>query len=274
MRISLRLGLRAAAIVAVHALASPAQADVATCTAASEHAQELRNAGQLRAARAALRNCMAPDCPAAVRADCAAFLREVEASLPSIVISARDRRGQDLARAIVTLDGEFVTNALDGKAFSVDPGPHRLRVAIAGLPPGDRDIIVQQGEKNRVIRVTFGAPDSAPPVTSPDTRAHASGGIPTISYVLAGVGAIGLAGTAYYRIQLVNDVNELRATCAPHCTTDDRDRLSHEEVMANVALAIGLGALAAAAAVWLLSDASSSTAAARARDLASMRLRF
>src|ERR1700733_3505540 len=66
------------------------------CVQASDKAQQLRVAGKLVAARSALTQCVADACPNVVREACSQWLGEVNASLPSIVIGAKDSEGKDL----------------------------------------------------------------------------------------------------------------------------------------------------------------------------------
>src|SRR5271156_3625369 len=69
---------------------SPARADEkAACIAASEDAQQLKLDGKLTLARARLLGCARAECPAIVRQDCAQWIAEVDAALPTVVLGAR-----------------------------------------------------------------------------------------------------------------------------------------------------------------------------------------
>src|SRR5258706_11127444 len=95
-------------LLAIAALGSNAHADDVknACASASETAQQLRIDGKLRAAHEQLTACSRPICPAIVKRDCDAWLSEVEAILPSIVLVARDETGRDLVDVRVLLDAE------------------------------------------------------------------------------------------------------------------------------------------------------------------------
>src|SRR5262245_17026817 len=83
------------ALVALSASARADEASGAKCVEAAYHAQELRDHGRLREARAALLTCAAPTCPAVVERDCRAWLSDVDERLPMIVVAVVDPDGHD-----------------------------------------------------------------------------------------------------------------------------------------------------------------------------------
>src|SRR5262249_31598684 len=95
---------------------APARAvDRAACAAASDQAQQLRDEAKLRAARAQLIICADETCPGVIRKDCAGWLADVEARLPSVVFRVLDPAGKDLVQVKLTVDGKKLTDTLDGK---------------------------------------------------------------------------------------------------------------------------------------------------------------
>jgi len=58
--------------------------------------------------------CSNPACPAVVKRDCDQWLTEMDASLPSVVVAARDATGRDLVDVRVTIDGTVLTQSWDG----------------------------------------------------------------------------------------------------------------------------------------------------------------
>lgn len=164
-----RLSL-AGSLLLVSTLASGvASADVQACLGASEKGQRARSAGKLREAREQFLLCSSDGCPAMVRRDCAQWQGEVIATLPSVVLGAKDRAGRDLFDVTVSVDGETLVRKLDGKSLPIDPGPHTFKFEMAGAPPVIERALVKEGEKTRVIAVTLatgGAPSDAP-ATSP-----------------------------------------------------------------------------------------------------------
>ena len=151
----------------------------AQCVAANESGQDLRRTGKLREAKAALASCVVGSCPSAVREDCAERLADVERALPTVVVAASDAAGKDLVEVHVTVDGEPLTDVLDGKAAPLDPGEHRFRFEANGLPTKDETIVLAEGEKTRRVHVVLGEPPAAlaaPPPLTPSPPATPSGG--------------------------------------------------------------------------------------------------
>jgi uncharacterized membrane protein len=165
-----RLLVAASMVLAFASHASRASADVQACLGASEKGQRARGAGKLREAREQFLLCSSDGCPAMVRRDCAQWQGEVIATLPSIVLGAKDRAGRDLFDVTVSIDGEPLVKKLDGKSLPVDPGPHTFKFEMAGAPPVIERALIKEGEKTRVIAATFAvgaAASDAPPTPAP-----------------------------------------------------------------------------------------------------------
>src|SRR4029077_3606050 len=114
------------------------------CVHRHEDAQVARRSGKLLAARAALLACSREACPDAVRGDCVDWLEEVNRSVPSVVITARDR-GADVVEVTVSLDGELVATRLTGSAVEADPGEHHFRLASARGLTVERTVLMSEG---------------------------------------------------------------------------------------------------------------------------------
>lgn len=251
---SLTRTLAPAALVALAALASArtseAQegaeaADKAECVAALDRAQSMHSARKLRAARVSYLACSASACPDLVREDCTRSLVDLDASMPTVTFSARDG-GHDVADARVLLDGEAVASALDGHAVAVDPGSHVARFERAGGGAVEIKLVAREGEKNRAVTATFAS--ALPTDRAPKAE---SSRFPVLPAVLGGAGLLAIGGSFYVRLNADADADEMRRTCAPACAPSARDALSDQLVVANVALGVGVGALALAAATWL-----------------------
>ena len=163
-----RISLAVSLLVASTLASSVASADVQACLGASEKGQRARSAGKLREAREQFLLCSSDGCPAMVRRDCAQWQGEVIATLPSVVLGAKDRVGRDLFDVTVSVDGETLVRKLDGKSLPIDPGPHTFKFETAGAPPVVERALVKEGEKTRVITVTFaiGAATGDTPATA------------------------------------------------------------------------------------------------------------
>ena len=173
------------------------------CLEAHGKGQDLREGGKISAARAQFLQCAQSTCPEMVQADCARFGEELQRIVPTVTFAARDGAGSDVADTTVFVDNVQITAALSGQSYEVDPGPRTIRFVHGGKTIEQR-VIISQGEKGRVVAVTFGepAPGSAPagsvstgPLGSPPPRDAASGEGPSPSrapLVIAGIGAAAL----------------------------------------------------------------------------------
>lgn len=198
MRRLIALSLALAAVLAP----LRASADVQACLSASEKGQRARGAGKLREARDLFLVCGGEGCPALVRRDCTQWQSEVVSMLPSVVFGAKDRAGRDLFDVTVVMDGETIARKLDGKSVTVDPGPHTFEFRVAGQPPVIERALVKEGEKTRVVAVTFGEAGSAAPATAAapqsDTGSTATGapGTERREHTIAPWIVVGVGGAA------------------------------------------------------------------------------
>ncbi|MGK4001576.1 hypothetical protein WMF31_03050 [Sorangium sp. So ce1036] len=249
-----------AVAIALSALAclTPARAhagDVEACLTASEEGQRLRDEGRLREARARFIACGDAACPALVRSDCAGWLSELEARMPTLILSAQDERGHDVADARVTLDGAPLAARLDGRAVEVDPGEHVLRFERAGSAAVALRLVVREGEKLRRVsaRLTSpAAPGAGAGAPREDAGAPSSAGVPILPIALGGVAVAGGVAYAAFGLSARADADHLRATCAPNCTEAAVDAVRAKVVAANIAFGVGVAALGGAVAALLL----------------------
>lgn len=251
------LSLLLAAAFATAPMSAFAQ-DKEACVTASESGQKLRKQKKLRAARKELLACAQETCPAVVKKDCVTWLAEVDESLPTIILSAKDGSGNDVVDAKVLLDGEPFEGKLDGSAIAIDPGAHTFRFEPAKGEAVESKVIVREAEKNRVITVTLGekpkpVAEPAPPPTKPATpeAPKASSGIPTSAYVLGGVAAASFVGFAYFGLSGRADRDHLLDTCAPYCSKDDEKPARNRLLIADIALGVGIVSLGVATVLVL-----------------------
>ncbi|MBX3189176.1 MAG: hypothetical protein KF819_19290 [Labilithrix sp.] len=221
--------------------------DKAECIGHLDRAQSLQSARKFKDARASYLACTNPSCPELLREDCSRSLVDLDANTPTVVFSAR-ADGHDIADVRVLLDGEALSSALDGRAVALDPGAHVARFEAIGPRGGNVEIrvVAREGEKNRPVTATFAGTQERE--AKPKTE---SGRVPVLPIILGGTGLLALGGSFYVRLNADSDADEMRRTCAPACDPGMRDALSDKLVVANVALGVGLGAIALAAATWL-----------------------
>ncbi|WP_437301058.1 hypothetical protein [Sorangium sp. So ce426] len=252
-RARLALSLAAAAALSLTGARADAAPHKQACADAYERAQGLRRDGRLIEARAALVVCSQPTCPAAAVADCGPWLTEVERSLPSVVVAARDAHGRERLDVRVLVDGRPLAAALDGKALPVDPGPHTFRFEPATGPAVEERVLIREGEKNRPLTVTLGAPPAGAPASpAPLAPRAAPPAEPSVPGLVWASGAVGVAGLAVFAVAGALSLSaeaDLRATCAPRCAEGDVRAIRVQHAIADVGLGVGVVALGAAA--WL-----------------------
>jgi hypothetical protein len=255
--------LPAAALVAL--AASPATAiDKAECANAYERAQEERGAGKLRQARESLVVCAQAACPDFIQRDCTKWMSDVETALPTIVVTAKDAVGNDLTNVRVLMDGDVIAEELTGRAIAVNPGKHELRFEVEGLAPVTRQLLVNEGQKNRMVQVSFEAAsvvDEAPAGEGgePDLAGSTStGGISnqTLGTIFGGVGVLGLAGFTIFALSGNSEKSDLEAPvsaggCAPNCTSEQVDSVRQKYLLADISLGVGLVSLGLATYFFL-----------------------
>ncbi len=260
------VALALAMLGAPRAIFAAPRVDKKACIASSESGQKLQHDGKLRAAREQLAICARPECPAVIRQDCNDFLNQVTGSMPSVVIAARDSSGKETLNVKVTIDGEVALTKLDGKSLTLDPGVHAFKYESEdGLSVQD-EVGVREGEKNRVLYVSFrksepaatpaAAPttpapaDSAPAAHPASARPASRGGIPTGAYVFGGIGLVGVGLGTLLLVTADNDASNLRSTCAPSCSHSDVSAARNKALLGDVGIAVG--GVALVAAVWMV----------------------
>jgi hypothetical protein len=240
---------RVLAIGAVLALSSAAQAAPTRdeCIKASEDAQLLRIKSQLVSARAKLLVCTNDSCPKLVKKDCGGWLDEVDHGIPTVVLGARDPDGKDLVDVRVTLDGNLLTEHLDGKAIAIDPGNHTLRFEANGHAH-EEPIVAREGEKDRNVSVTLGEPKARPPVVvaplkpldstpeAPTSRAPSPA-----TWVIGGLGLATLAASGVVGLFSLVQRENLYNSCgqAGTCQQSDVDQVYLMYDLAYAGAAIG-----------------------------------
>jgi hypothetical protein len=228
------------------------------CLAAAESAQDLRDAGKLAEARKQLNVCTREGCPSLVRQDCIRWTDEVLATMPTIVPGARDPSGRDLVHVKLAIDGQLAGDTLVGNPIALDPGVHTLTFELVGAQPVEYQIVLRQGEKNRVVVVTL-----RPATRGEDTtvqRAETGQGDYWTTRRIAGAAATGggviamVAGGAW---ALLARAQYDRATGETGLSRhDDSVSAIGKADAASVVLGVGSLLVAAGLVVWLTAPSS------------------
>jgi hypothetical protein len=234
--------------------------DKQQCLSASDQGQSLRDEGKYRRAREAFVTCSRPVCPTIVQRDCIKWLADLDATSPSVVVNAKDDKGNDLTAVKVTVDGTPLASTLDGRPVLVDPGEHTFRYETDGFPPVEDRVVIHSGEKSRVLTVQFGTP-AAPggastagatgaPVTG-ETGSEApktgggGGGSLLSAWAFAGIAVVAFGTEAYFGISGLSDRSNLENGCGkaqpqPNCAQSDVDSVRTKFTIADIALAVGV----------------------------------
>jgi hypothetical protein len=234
------------------------------CVAESDRGQEQRDRGALVEARASFRACAADECPAMLRKDCAAWLEQVDQSIPTMVLAAKDARGNDLLGARAFVDGASHQEEYEsGRAIALDPGPHVVRFEHPPDAPIELTVVLRMGERNREVIGQLAAPPpppppppsprSAPPLAVaalPPPRREPRRHVSPWAFVTGGVAIAAVGSFAYFGATGLDEKSTLRTTCAPRCTDDQVAPLRARYVAADVSL--GIAVLALGATTWLL----------------------
>jgi hypothetical protein len=235
--------------------APAADAGAVDCAAAYESAQTERQAGHFRAASNQAMLCSQSTCNQAIVRECIALFESIQAEMPSMVFSARRADGGELTNVRIEMDGQPLLDQLDGKALALDPGAHTFKFFAEGFDPKEIQHTARVGDRNRLIEVVFGelpppATGAAPGTGAPPPAAKSERGVPVASYVLAGVGVVGLGVFGYMRISGVQDYNELNQKCSPECDPSEVEPIRSKFQYSYIALGVGAAALAAATVVY------------------------
>ncbi len=214
----------------------------AACVGAYEDAQKKRLAGDLPGAKLELQVCGQDACPALIRTECVGWLREVEAAMPSVIVAVRNAAGSDVTSAKISVDGQPLRPRAPGEAVEVKPGLRKFRVEVAGEPPLERDVLIQSGEKSRVISLVVGAPSPQLARDAPAPRA----GLPTPMIVLGVIGLASVAAGITFDAAGTVRLHDLHTGCAPNCSPGRVDGTRTEIIAGDSLLAAGVVALGAA----------------------------
>jgi hypothetical protein len=209
------------------------------CIDAHANGQVARGQGGLLQARSYFHSCAVDACPQIIREDCAKFGAEVEAQLPSVVVSARSSSGQDLAGATLKLDGSAQALPVDGRAIFVDPGQHVFKVVARDGSEASVSALIGDSEKNRAVPVVM--PARAPLAGDrPSTAAGRT--ISPLVYVLGSVGLVAASSFTYFALDGHSREQTLQ-DCAPECDPSNVSRMRRSYLVADVSLGVAVASL-------------------------------
>jgi len=233
------------------------------CSTAYERTQTEKIAGHYVAASAAALECSQIQCNSAIVQECVRFYGALEAETPTLVFSARKAEGGELVDVRVEMDGKVAAQQITGRPFSVDPGPHEFVFIHPQRGRMQLNETARVGDKARIIEATFVDP-LAKIGGNVGASSEKAGGVPVMSYVLAGVGVVGLGAFTYFRVSGASDYNKKNEECSPGCPPGDLDPIRTKYTLSYVSLGVGAAALAGAAAIYFLVPGSKGSTAVQA----------
>ncbi len=280
MKSETRALLAAAALLGSFTAGTEARADSKQeCAAAYEKTQSLRESGHLLDARKQADACSASICSVYVVKDCIQWLAEIDKSLPTVVFTVENAATADPLAARITVDGQTVAGALDGKPIPFDPGEHVVRFEMTGAEAIEQKVTLQAGAKNRALTASFKqAPPPAPPAPTPASpppialppptftapkpdlapkaapEGRSNGGVPSWAWISGGVGVVALGIGAGFGVSALNAQSKLVTACGgdpARCPADtkamtvpladQRDRNRNVFIGLEAAAVVGLG---------------------------------
>jgi hypothetical protein len=234
-----RCALVAGSVLALDLHGREARADdTDACLSAYEKSQQLRKEGKLSSSREQLNLCVQPKCHNLIKRDCSKWMAELEKVAPTVIVNARDKEGRDLLSVRVLVDGAVFQDRLDGKPHEVDPGLRVFRFEREGSLLAEERVVIQEGEKSRVINVKIADADASARV--PAKAAEAPAPAPIGGFVLLGVAVVGASAFGVLAALGQRDLDEMRKDCAPNCDPNRVATARTEIAVANVSLGVGI----------------------------------
>jgi hypothetical protein len=251
----------------------------------------LRLDGRFVLARERFGACSIPSCPVMIREDCTRRLRELDGAQPTIVF---DVVGAVPSSVQVTVDGQPVTDRLDGSALRVDPGAHTFVFVTEGREAATLQLSIKEGQKDRRETVTLkaaalpppspavvtvpsvapgpavrsGAPLAEPPAQVGPPSRRGMGPQRTAGLVVGGIGIAGLAVGGAFGVLTLSAVSQQKSDCAtvtncpqPKSADSEHSTAFTDGTVADVAM-IGGGALLALGATLFFTAPGTSNAEA------------
>lgn len=239
----------------------------AACLAAHEDAQSLRAQKKPHAALERFVACARVECPTVVRKECVEQVALVEKDAPTVALGATDEAGADTTAVKVSMDGTPVTERLTGSAVDVEPGEHVFKFERADGKSIEVRTLVVEGDKNRKITADFATLVPKPPPVDPATTVpHEKKKIPALAFVAGGLALAGAGSFAFFALSGKGEEKDLASSCQPNCKDDQLSPVKRDYLIADISLAVGIVAAAAAVILaWPALSDSSETAARVAR---------
>lgn len=240
------------------------------CLSAHRDSQQFRNRGKLIESQQLLQSCADDACPAPVRRDCARWVGEVAAQIPSVVFRLESKGTDSTPIVRVFVNDDLTYSVLPIRPVQFNPGRYKLRFATEGKQEVEQDLVLEEGEKAKEVSVNFDAaqkrpepppivstPAAAPPakpvVVSPKpTPVVESRPVPIATYIFAGLGVAATVSFAAWGISSKSLVSDLDGRCSPNCPEGEVDSARQRAAIADISLGVGVASFATATILYFL----------------------
>jgi hypothetical protein len=214
--------------------------------------QREAKAGRLKLATELFTNCGSDSsCPEQLRGECTELLEKARTATPTVILAVLDEHGGDVSQVKVYSTDELIADGLDGRTVALDPGKHRLRFLLPWGEVLSSDVLIREGEKNRLIQVRVEpkakpaepAAAAQPAPVEPAAPPAPPRTTPVAAWVATGAAVVGAGvfGTfAFLGSRSKADIDECAPSC-PRSMEGTRDDLKRNYLIAD----IGLGAAVA-----------------------------
>jgi hypothetical protein len=279
------LGLLASAALSHAPVVRADTVDKATCLDAVSKGQRLRDTHQLVEAREKFRVCARAECPAVVQSDCAGWLADVEKTLPTVVLSAKDHGRRDVVDVRVSVDGQTIASTLDGQAVAVNPGLRTFRFErAADGRTATSQLLIKEGEKARGVAVVLSGDEVAGTPGEPGPASDGSAGgsrtpapsqsrttVRLLGLLIGGAGVVGMAASAGVAVDAKSKDNRAANEPGTLRQTDSTSAVNEGNV-ATVLLGVGAAMAVAGVVLWIAAPSGKTSSASAsvpppARDL-------
>lgn len=234
------------------------------CVDIHSRGQDLKDRGQIVRARQMFLSCAQSSCPSLVQSDCARLGEEVERIVPTVSFSARDTAATDLPNTSVYVDDILLASRLDeGKSYDLDPGKHIVRYVHEGKETIVR-VVLNQGEKGRVLLATFAEGEGARKSPEPPSEAVPKRSRSALPLVVAGLGtAAAVTGGVLFAVganKVPDSCDFATRACAAPPNDPSFTQASNGASLANIGLGVGIGGavVLATSLVWYFVQPSGS----------------
>jgi hypothetical protein len=212
---------------------------IATCVAEHEAARIARLEERWLDSRAAMQRCAKDTCPVAIRSDCESWLNDLTAAWPSIVIVV-ERNDGGSGPVQVELDGDPLTPSELANPIEVVPGKHSIRFSVESAAPVFHEVVVELGQKNRIVRARVGNRPALEPLLPAAPSTEPSRPIPMSTYLLGAGAVVAFAASGTLLASALSERSDARNTCAPDCEPDVRQSIETQLLFADLGAGLGL----------------------------------